>query len=101
MLHLGKGIGDAARDPLGRRIRRRELRVLFFEFHQLAEQMIVFGILYLGLVKHVVAVIVAANLLDEFLVTRFGIRRNERWGRHHFASGSTAASPGDSGTAQS
>ena len=101
MLDFRECIGDSAPDPLSRGIGRHEPRILLFEGLQLVEKAVVSGVFDLRFVEHVVAVIVVPDLFGEILVTRFGIRRNERWGRHHFASGSTAASPEGSGTAQS
>ena len=54
MSDLGEGVGGRTPDPLRRRVRRDQLRILRLELDQLAEQRIVLGVGDLGMVEHVV-----------------------------------------------
>ena len=100
VLHLGEGVGDTARDPLGGRVGSCERRILRFQGLQVPKQAIVSGIVDLGIVEHVVAVIVVPDPLGQALVTRFDVGRNERLGSCHFTVTRAATSP-DSDTDQS
>ncbi|MCY1402627.1 hypothetical protein D9M71_177770 [compost metagenome] len=70
MAHLAKGRGGIAANALGRRLRRNQLGVRFFESLQLTEQAVVLGIGNARFVEYVVAVVVrvefAAQLGDAF-----------------------------------
>ncbi|MNR01404.1 hypothetical protein D3C85_1172080 [compost metagenome] len=64
--HLAEGAEGFAADPLGRRVRGHQLRVLGLQGLQLAEQAVVLGVGHAGLVQHVVAVVVRIQLGPQF-----------------------------------
>ena len=51
---LGKRVGRRLADPLRRRVRRHQLRVLCLQLDQLAEERVVLGVGDLGVVEHVI-----------------------------------------------
>ena len=77
MLNSCKSRTGFATDTLGGRIRRDELRMFRLQLLELVHQLVESGVADFGLVQHVVAVLVIADLVAqgfEFLLDVFGRR---------------------------
>ena len=78
--------GDEARqrlaaDPLRRRVRRQQLRLLGFDCLQFAKELVVLGVRYRRRVEHIVGVIVALDLATQILCALASVQLNRRRAR--------------------
>src|SRR5690554_7910235 len=66
MADLAEGAGSQAAHPLGRGVRRHQIRVGLFQRPQLPEQAVVLRIGHGGFIEHVVAVVVLVDKIAQF-----------------------------------
>ena len=67
MRHLDEPLARLPAHPLGRRLRRHQLRMLCLDLFQGIHQLVIRSIADLGIVEHIVTVLVVTNILPQRL----------------------------------